>query len=189
MKEDLINTFPTPDADFIATPRQTTVLEPEISFSNTSVDADTWKWNYGDGDTFEGEEETHIFPSDSSGVYPVCLKALNANGCEDSICKDIVISGRSLVYVPNAFTPDGDGDNEKFYPVVQGVEPRNYNFFIFDRWGDLIFESDHPSEKWGGKIRDTGGKARPGVYVWKLVITLPGSDTDKTFTGHVTLIR
>ena len=88
--------------------------------------------------------------------------------------------------MPNAFTPDGDGANDAFGPVVVGVT--DYHFWIFDRWGQPLFASTDPSEHWDGTF--SGGTEVPeGVYVWKLAARDPFSGDRLERTGHVTLVR
>jgi gliding motility-associated-like protein len=93
-----------------------------------------------------------------------------------------------LVYVPNAFTPDGDGFNNTFFPVISGAySDQGYEFLIFNRWGELIFESTTVGEGWDGTYRDH--KCQDGVYTWKLKVGHTYDYEIEEFVGHVSLLR
>jgi gliding motility-associated-like protein len=93
-----------------------------------------------------------------------------------------------IFYVPNAFTPDGDDYNNIFKPVFSsGYDLRNYGFMIFNRWGELIFETDQIGEGWDGTYR--GNICQDGVYTWKLRVMNSVSDRKEEHVGHVSLLR
>jgi gliding motility-associated-like protein len=93
-----------------------------------------------------------------------------------------------ILYVPNAFTPDGDSYNNSFYPVLTaGYNQDDYEFLIFNRWGELIFESHTIGEGWNGTYRDH--KCQDDVYTWKLVLRRSYNDDKQEYVGHVTLLR
>jgi gliding motility-associated-like protein len=93
------------------------------------------------------------------------------------------------VWVPNAFTPEQDGLNEIFLPIINGANPSTYHFMIFDRWGTLIFESFDIGEPWIGDIRGGNGFAQDGTYVWRLEVQPLVDRSLKVFTGFVTVLR
>ncbi len=185
----MICVYAYPQADFLFGPQPTNVLNPTINFANTSTGAISYEWIF---DNLGGSNEEHpsfTFPDDGPGGYDVCLVATSANDCVDTICYRVIIDDLFLVYVPNAFTPDGDGDNDYFFPVVSGIEPLSYQFLIYDRWGELIFESRHPELQWGGSVKGNSDAAKQDVYVWKLIVTDGIKGEQHEFIGHVTLLR
>ncbi|MFB6258633.1 MAG: PKD domain-containing protein, partial [Flavobacteriales bacterium] len=135
--QDLVCVRPYPDAAFEYQPKETDVRAPGIDFTNLSTGAVDYRWDFGGLDTSTAVHPSYEFPSERPGTYDVCLKAENTYGCQDSICKEVVIEGRFILYVPNAFTPDGDGINDRFGPVVQGADESDYHFYIYDRWGEV----------------------------------------------------
>jgi gliding motility-associated-like protein len=107
-------------------------------------------------------------------TYTVCLDVWDINGCKDSVCNDVIIDDVLLVYVPNSFTPNGDGMNDHFLPIVSGLNVTNYEFLIFDRWGAVIFESSDHQEAWDGTY--LGRPVPLDVYVWTIFI--PNHNTE-----------
>ena len=120
-------------------------------------------------------------------MYEVALVVEDSEGCFDSTMREITIKRTYTYYVPNAFTPDQDGVNDKFGPKGSAFKAaRSYSFYIFNRWGELIFESESINDLWDGKYK--GEYVQNGVYVWKLRFT----DKQRTLikkTGHVNVLR
>jgi gliding motility-associated-like protein len=93
-----------------------------------------------------------------------------------------------ILYVPNTFTPDGDQFNNTFFPVLTaGYNVESYDFMIFNRWGELIFESQTVGEGWDGTYRNN--KCQDDVYTWKLSLRRSFNDDREEFVGHVSLLR
>ncbi|HEX2617610.1 MAG TPA: hypothetical protein VHL57_08715, partial [Flavobacteriales bacterium] len=104
-------------ADFRAEPDTVTIADPGVVFTNLSSNASAYAWDLGGLGTSAVVHPVFVFPSDMPGSYAVCLTATDANGCLDSLCRDVVVLDLVLVHIPNAFTPEGDGINEGFAPV------------------------------------------------------------------------
>ena len=186
---DYVCVRPYPKADFRFNPKSTTVQDPSIEFTNMSTGAYDYQWNFAGNDTIETEHPSYEFPNDGAASYDVCLNATSPYGCKDSICKTVNIDGEFILYVPNAFTPDGDGINDKFGPVVQGADRKDYTFTIYDRWGEVVFESNHPEKKWDGSIKGDVSEGKTDVYVWRLETKNKYTGKEIVKRGHVTLIR
>jgi len=151
-----------------------------IAFTDLSSNAVTWQWNFSDGLMLAQQNPYHVF--ENIGTYPVTLIVTSANGCSDTIVKNIeIIQG---VESPNVFTPNADGYNDYFYVRASGIIV--YNLKIFNRWGLLMFESNSPSARWDGKTQG-GNEAPDGTYFYTLIAK--SSDQDYSRTGTVTLIR
>jgi gliding motility-associated-like protein len=179
--------YPNPVAEFSFAPQPTTVLNPEISFTNLSINGDSYNWNFAGLDSSTLANPSYVFPSETEGVYNVCLTVTTLQGCFDSICHNVEIMEEFLVYVPNAFTPDGDGINDIFLPQVMGEKPDSYELMIFNRWGELIFQSNNLNIGWDGTHKNV--KSKEDTYVWKLKVKKRINEDKKEYVGHVNLLR
>jgi len=119
----------------------------------------------------------------------ICLVANNLNNCPDTLCKSITIQPALSVYVPNAFTPDNDGLNELFIPILKGYSAKDYQLLIFDRWGEIVFMSRNPKNGWNGSMMGGDYYVPPGVYTYQLVVREEVSLVKSSFKGSVTVIR
>ncbi|MFZ5553511.1 MAG: gliding motility-associated C-terminal domain-containing protein [Bacteroidota bacterium] len=183
---DMVCAYPYPVANFTFGPTDATVLYPTVNFTNTSTGASTYLWNFAGLGTSTQTNPSFTFP-DSSASYQVCLTATSANGCVDSTCQYVLIYDEFLIYVPNSFTPDGDGINDIFFPIVSGHDPLSYELMIFNRWGELIFESHSNQVGWDGYHK--GMMSKQDVYVWKLKVKKLNDGEKKEFYGHVSLLK
>ncbi len=178
-----------PDARFDFNSDALSSLFSEAQFTNLSTDNELNYWDFGDGTTSNAEEPIHVYPNTEDAGYRVCLIVENEFGCQDEHCDEFFISGEFLVYVPNAFTPDNDGVNDVFYPVVKGIEVADYSFSIFNRWGEEIFHSSTPSEGWLGNVKGGGYYAQNEIYTWVLEVKDLYTAKVHTVKGHVSLLR
>ncbi|MCB0793423.1 MAG: gliding motility-associated C-terminal domain-containing protein, partial [Flavobacteriales bacterium] len=184
----LVQAFEAPVAGLFAAPQQVTTLAPQVYFQNLTVGADQFQWTFADLGTSSLAEPVFAFPTEISGEYEVCLVATVAGSCSDTVCTTIVVDDALEVHVPNAFTPNADGINDDFRPVLLGIDPDRYSFSIFDRWGQEQFNTDDPFQAWNGLFAN-GEEAPQGVYVWKLNAKDPYSGARIERVGHVTLLR
>jgi gliding motility-associated-like protein len=189
---DYICIMPNPIAGFYADEYEITNISSGTNFWNTSQGADSYIWDFGDGSPISNDEdEYHIFNTNddfNSTDYAVTLFAISEYGCIDSATLYITVNPELIFYVPNAFTPDGDNYNNIFTPVFSsGYDLRNYDFMIFNRWGELIYESNVIGEGWDGTYR--GNKCQEGVYTWKIKVMNAVTDRKEEHVGHVTLLR
>jgi gliding motility-associated-like protein len=177
-----------PFIDFLVNP---TVLFDDFTspqFMNFSQGAISYLWDFGDGSYSSESHPSHDYTPDGEQIYTVGLHAANEAGCEDSAFFEIAYIINDLIFVPNSFTPDRNKVNEVFIPVLNGrFDPFNYSFVIFNRWGELVFESKNPTIGWDGTYN--GLKVLDGVYVWKLEVGVAYSDYIISKTGHVTLLK
>jgi gliding motility-associated-like protein len=118
----------------------------------------------------------------------VCLEVRSEQGCADSTCRIITFTDDFLIYIPNAFTPDGNEGNNVFVPVLpEGAKIEKYRLLIFNRWGETVFESLNPWVGWDGTYH--GLEVPEGVYIWTIELREGYHDLPKKFDGSVTLIR
>jgi gliding motility-associated-like protein len=184
-----INAWPQPVASFMLPPSAPlSEWEPMACFTNTSTGATVWLWNFNDpNDTSSASSPDACHLYSDTGTYCVDLVAISANGCRDTTtnCFEIVPEEATL-YVPNAFTPNGEGENNLFMPVGTGIEGNEYHFMVFDRWGMLIYETRTWGDGWDGTYK--GNKCQEDVYVWK-VECMDDLGYYHDLIGHVSLIR
>ncbi|HIP37633.1 MAG TPA: T9SS type B sorting domain-containing protein, partial [Crocinitomix sp.] len=191
VKPGYINVTPTPVAGFTFTPQVTDISHTEIEFINSSVDADTYVWDFGDDSPLNNEEDPIYTYDDVPGQYVITLIASNNNGiCADTVQSTITIYDILIYYVPNVFTPDNDAYNQTFQPIfTSGYDIYDYHLMIFNRWGELIFESYDASIGWDGTYPENGELCQDGVYVWKIDFKESMTDKRHNVTGHVTLLK
>lgn len=153
-----------------------------ITFQNLTQNATDFKWDFGDGNT-----STKVHPNNTyldTGTYLITLIVEDLKGCVDSIKRLITIEEEYYVYVPNAFTPGSGRINETFKASLVGI--KTVDISIFNRWGEIVFESDDLSFSWDGRYK--GAPAQPGLYTYKMTC-LTNSRIPLYYTGHVTIVR
>jgi gliding motility-associated-like protein len=176
------------EAAFLFNPDTLFIDEPTADLINTSSsNATTFLWDFGTGNTSTETSPSYSFPGGLGATYTVCLTAMDANGCTDSVCASIQVFDLLLVHVANAFTPNGDGFNDGFAPVFNQPWVSDYEFLIFNRWGERIFESRTVDEQWTGRYGSDVVETE--VYVWKLTCKdqLTGELIERI--GHVSVLK
>ena len=187
-----VHVMPLPNPSFIASPTEIFVENGIGTVHCTSTTDGDYHlvWNFGD--VFSNvnvvqdiEDPSHDYIR--SGFYTITLSAQDEFGCVDSIKTRVSVSVPYFFYIPNAFTPDGDGINETFAPRGEGVDPDHYSMQIFDRSGMLIFTTRNPYDYWDGRNK-YGQMCPEGVYVYKIQL-LNLNEEDKEYIGTVTLVK
>jgi gliding motility-associated-like protein len=179
--QQYIEVTPLPQAVFTASPQLTTVNNTQISFYPESNDEIVeWQWSFGEvfPNTDIVESPTVIFPS-IPGIYPVELVVINSVGCVDTVTSYIVIESDDTVALPNVFTPNGDGDNDRFIPFEEF--PGKWNLTIFNRWGIEVFTTSNLSKGWNGE------ESPAGTYYW--IVEPRDGQQGESQSGYVTMIR
>ena len=177
-----ITVFPLPQASFTIAPDQAPLFNSEVAFGDASANAVSWSWDFGDGDTSTLQNVSHFYAD--PGKYNAKLYVTNVAGCIDSLAREIFITP---FYIPNAFTPNGDGRNETFFDPGYATNVQSLTMNIYNRWGQLVYTTDNLSKTWDG-IDSKGNLSPQGVYVYALkVTTYSGKHYD--YTGSVSLIR
>jgi len=186
--EDYIRAFPLPVADFWMDPEETNIYQSTIEFHNTSMGAYIVNWYFGDG--AESPEYDPIYTYPNAGLWPVTLTVWNNYGCKATKRDVVIVNDVFNVFVPNTFTPDGDGINEVFLPQISGKPFINkYTLRIYDRWGTVIFETHDYDQAWTGDVREGEYFAKDDAYNWQIIIQLKGSDEERSYEGHVFILR
>jgi len=180
-----VTVYPVPDAMFSYAPTEISILNPTVEFINESVGASAYNWNFGDGNTSLLLHPINEYKD--TGNYVVRLIATNNFNCIDTHTVILRINPFFSLYIPNAFTPDGDGKNDMFFPKGVGISEDDFTLLIFDRWGELIFESHAIEKGWEGTYK--GESVKNDVYVYKLNVKDIVHLKRHEFIGKVTLIR
>jgi gliding motility-associated-like protein len=177
---------PDPIAAFTANPTQTEVNQP-VTFTNMSNGAVAYYWTFGDfTGVFTDENPVHYYSS--PGFYLVYLIAYTDFGCSDTTAQAIFVDEPLIYYVPNTFTPDDDEFNPEFKPIMtQGIDIYGYQLLIFNRWGEILFESNDAEFGWDGTYG--GNIVQDGTYIWKIRYKVVGVDKPQEIIGHVNVIR
>ena len=183
-----VTVYPKPIAGFTYTPENVDIAEPLVNFINEAQGATNYLYFISDGFVVAGHPSfSHEFTSETAQSYNVMQVVTNSFGCRDSIEHIIKINPGYTFYIPNAFTPNGDGTNETFKGTGIGI--KNYTIMIFDRWGELIFQSDNMEKGWDGTFKGKGGdKVQEGVYVWKVQLR-DEANKEHDFDGTVSVIK
>jgi gliding motility-associated-like protein len=184
----MIDVYPQPVAAFAYSPVLVTVVNPVVSFTDQSTGADSWLWDFGDpkGDNNSIlENPVHTY-NDVVESYCILLTVGNTWGCKDTVSHCLEVGPDFEFYVPNAFTPNGDGKNDFFNGNGIGVE--QYDMQIFDRWGLLIFETNSLSNSWNGCYGKSTTVCEQDVYVYKIVLTDVFKEMHN-YVGTVTLLK
>lgn len=179
---------PSPIAEFTADYWNVNIENPVIQFTDLSVDAVAWEWNFGEHSS-SGNSSTQQHPSyaySHGGTFVVTLTVTSENGCTHTTSHAVIVTGDEYyLYIPSAYTPNVDGRNELFQPQGRGVE--EYEIIIYSRWGDIIYQSQDFEQYWDGKLSN-GKKAPMGTYVYKIRV-LFRDNSERIYKGTVTLIR
>ena len=182
--------YPIPVADFTTDNSRVSILNPVINFTNTSIKASEYNWILEDGFESNSIDISHEFPAKEANLH-VFLIAQSEHGCIDTAIHTIQIYDELIFYVPNTFSPDGDNFNQTFTPIfTSGYDPLNFIMYIFDRWGEVVFETHDSSIGWQG-LYGKGEKinCQDGLYIWKISYKEIKSDVTKTIVGNVILMR
>jgi gliding motility-associated-like protein len=182
-----------PNAAFSPSANQVSNLDTEVNFINNTTGASNYVWSFGDDSGTSTEiNPSHTYPTDPVGQYEVMLIAYSPFGCTDTAYSTIQIYEELIFYVPNTFTPDSDKFNPVFLPVfTAGFDPYDYNLIIFNRWGEIIFESNNAEVGWDGSYGKNGEieMCQDGTYTWKIEFKVTRWDERRMAIGHVNLIR
>jgi gliding motility-associated-like protein len=187
---NMITVYSFPVAAFTLGPQPTTIDNPTISFTDKSTDAygiASWLWNFAD--PLNDVPSTQQNPSHSygdTGSFCATLTVTNIHGCKDSITECLIISPAYSLYIPNAFSPDGDGKNDVFMPKGQYVS--NFKMYIFDRWGMMLYYTDDITKGWPGTVNGGSRVCQEDTYVYMIEATDNLGQQHK-YIGKVTLLK
>ena len=180
---------PIPDALFHFTPDPVTMFNTDVTFLNYSYNGDSYQWYFPGGTPAQSTEEDVAvrYPDGVVDSYEVTLITTSALGCIDTLVKTVIVNPEVILYAPNTFTPDGDEFNQSWNIHIEGIDIYNFELFVFNRWGEVVWESHDPSIGWDGTYK---GKVIPqGTYTWVIRANDQLNDDKHTFNGYINIIR
>lgn len=193
--QDIGNAFEAwnpPVADFTTDPVEIDILDPRVQFVNQSIGATEYIWTFGDGNGSSEIDPLHEYYA--ADQYEVQLLVTNEHGCTDVSTQTINVDNLLQIFVPNSFTPNNDGNNDAWWPVISGQDMiAQYECWVFNRWGKMVYYSTTPGEPWVGDNvihgEGTHYATSTEAYSWRIEIKLVDGRGARTETGHVYLVR
>lgn len=184
--DELITVLESPVADFSFTPSEPSNLNNTITFSDLSQRGVGWTWDFGDGSRSQQRSPIHTYRD--TGIYVIQQVVVHPSGCTDTLEQIIDIFPEVRYYLPNAFTPNNDSVNDFYKGVGVMTGATNFSLTIWNRWGEMIFETDDPEASWNGRKFNTGKESPNGVYVVLVKYNDPRGNPFE-IKGYATLIR
>ena len=190
---NVIEVFDHPIADFAFSPDQVTIYNTQTQFNDLSKgDPIEWEWQFQGAPTPTKstlKNPVIAYQEGKPGTFQVDLTVRDINGCEDHATKYVDVINDVNVFAPNIFTPDGDDINPSWRVYISGIEQYDYHLSIFNRWGELVFESYDPDGVWDGTYGNSGEVVLPGNYVWIIDAKDLLKDNRYTFTGSLLIAK
>ncbi len=184
-----LTVYPKPIANFNHSPNPVFMFSPEVQLTNYSSNALTYNWFIESGNP-SYSELTHVktlFPDGVEGQYNVMLIATSEFGCIDTTEQIVIVLPEVILYVPNTFTPDDDEFNQSWGIYIEGIDIYDFELLVYNRWGQIIWESHGPTEKWDGTYN--GKFVENGTYTWIIRTKDLVNDAKYVFNGHVNILR
>lgn len=183
-----LSVLPKPVAAYAASPKEATVYDGPVRFTDESEGATAVYWDFGPFGTTSASDTLLYFGS-VADEYEICIDAENAFGCIDQYCSTYIVREEFTVYIPNAFSPNGDGINDLFFVQGKDIDPENFELQIFNRWGEVVFETNDITEKWDGSTPNGEYYGQDEVYVYRVIARAKSILETQEFTGSVTVLR
>jgi gliding motility-associated-like protein len=177
-----------PKANFTFLPNPPNILNTEVAFQNGSQGAINYQWFFENGNPAASVDVDPIttFPIGETGEYEVTLIAYTEADCADTVTRIVEVVPAVTIFAPNTFTPDGDLFNERWRVHIQGIDIFDFNLVIFNRWGEIVWESFDPDASWDGTY---GGKrVKEGTYIWRIQTADLFTDKVYEWKGHINVI-
>lgn len=186
-QNSVITIHPVPIASFSFTPINATTSSPEIHFTNTSVNATSWLWFFGDETSSQSTANNPVHAYENAGEYCAFLKVFNQFGCSSFAKECFTIEKDFTFYVPNAFTPGSTSGINDFF-TGYGTNIEHFEMRIFDRWGEQVCHTTDIYSGWDGTAKGGKNIAKQDVYTYKIEVTDFRGNLYK-YVGHVTLLK
>jgi gliding motility-associated-like protein len=172
-----------PIAQFTYVPKDP-VVKDSVHFTFTGSNATKYLWSFGDENKQKSSNQNPSFIYYKPGTFLCTLTVQNNEGCMDSISMELLIGDKATLFTSNVFTPNGDSTNDRFFAV--GTSIREFNMYIYNRWGELLFQSNDIKQGWNGEAN--GIPCPDGVYIY-LIHAIGTNEQSFNLHGTVTLLR
>lgn len=182
----MVEVLPKPNADFDFDPLYPNVEERTVNFSGATFDGEKWLWTINGDTVAQKRYFYHHFPD--SGNYKVFLQVYNEYNCVDTVEKPLYVYFTPTVFVPTAFTPNGDNKNETFGIIGEGISDEEFKMEIYNRWGNIVFETTDKDEHWNGLWNNSGDPAENGAYIYVIYYKLYNG-LEQVKRGHINILR
>lgn len=185
LQQDLVQVYPSPQAGFSVNPNRVDICNSKVEFIDQSIDATSYFYFF-DNRQFTSTQANFFHDyTQSGGDYPIQIVS-NQYGCKDTAMQTVVVEPFAL-YIPNTFIPDGDELNDLFIPVT-AFEVDGWVFQIFNKWGELLFETEQCNEGWDGTYESK--PCQDGTYIYVLKYRpCDNPYATQQISGFVNLIR
>ncbi len=187
----LVAIFDKPNASFKVNPLTVTLEDPLVFCKDESFDAVNWSWDFDEpssGSLNISTEKNPHHKYSEIGNHTIWLYVENIHGCVDSTSKEIQVLDYYTFFAPNAFTPNGDGLNDEFLIQGSGLMNEGFSMMVFDRWGELVFESSDINRGWNGSVKNIGKLCPDGIYTWTAVAK-DEMGLQHSYNGNVTIVK
>lgn len=188
--DDLLTVTPMPSANFTLSKNPVTWFETTVQtndISSGNIAQYDWTSPGATQITSNGSSAIISYPEGVMATYPIMLTVTTVDGCSDSISIDIEVVSDVIFYAPTAFTPDDDEHNQVWSFYIEGIDNENFHLAIYNRWGEIIWETNDPKGYWDGYYN--GVKVQPGTYVWRAWYKELDTDGKTIKTGMIHVIR
>jgi len=185
----MVTVYPSPKASFIYAPQPISILDPQVQFTASNTGQSpiiNWSWTFGDGTNTVSnlQNPSHIYSD--TGTYCTTLIVMDEHGCTDSVTNCLIVNPDFTFYIPNVFTPNGDGLNDVFIP--KGSYVKDYEMYIYNRWGEQIFHCTDVHDGWNGMMNGGNVACQEGVYAY-IITAIDTKGVRHQYAGEVTLIK
>lgn len=186
----IVSVIANPVADFNMSANPTTIFETTVTMQDKSSDGVTsWTWNSPGSNPASSvsQNPTFHFPDGVVAQYPIQLIVQTPEGCVDTVERILSVNSDIIFYAPNSFTPDGDEFNQSWLFYVSGIDEYNFELLIFNRWGQIIWETHDVNSSWDGTYN--GEIVPQGTYTWVARVKDLYSDSKEEFSGAINIMR
>jgi gliding motility-associated-like protein len=187
---NMITAYPPPNANFTYSPQPVNIMSPKVQFTDLSTgkyQITDWFWSFGEGKTTSTLRNPEFTYKDT-GTFCPQLIITDVHGCVDSITNCFVVNPQFTFYIPDAFSPNGDGINDVFMPKGSYFNIKTYEMYIFDRWGMVLFHTTDINTGWNGTVKNGSLISQEDTYVYLINVT-DTQGNNHSYTGNVNLVK